>query len=301
MMQRLLPALKYSMGVGFTGLLFLLTITSDALPDDTTPIYPIIPVCQPGCLPVTGFAQRLGSITNLANVNVIPVSYENFLACNPGLVNMRTSAQGTYGFCYPAGKKITVIFEKSGYQTSQSATIDLGYKGRQAIGLYHNISYQAINSSLLRFTEMVVQYSLLTPPVVTQLDPEKCQVVITVTKFHKTLYDSPQGEPGVVVSLVPEGNKQNTDHAYYDKLFYFRELLGKTLPIGGLKKTSKDGGVMILNLKPGHYHVLGHKSGVTFRPLSFTCDPGLWKKLAPEKQVFINLSPPQGLQVESDQ
>lgn len=281
----------------FAGLVVFLSLSSPTFSSNSDPVDPITPLCQPGCVPVTGFAQALGKVTNLANVRVIPVPYENIQACNPGLAYIKTDAQGTYGFCYPKDQKITLFFEKRGYQTSQSATINLGHKGTKAIGLYHNISYQAIDTVFLRVAERIAQYSALTPPVVHHLDRNKCQVLITVTGLHKTLYDAPQGEPGVVVSLAPEGHEQNTDNRYYDKLFYFREFMGKTIPIGGLKHTSKDGGVLIFNVKPGKYHVYGHKPGVRFRPLSFTCDPGLWDRFAPGEQVFINMSPPQGLQV----
>ena len=115
------------------------------------------------------------------------------------------------------------------------------------------------------------------------MDPEKCHVTTTITAYHKTLDDIPQGEPAAKVTLYPA-----TDETpFYFDIFKSGPLKGKTNPfVRGLTETSEDGGVAFFNLPPSEkpYVLSAEKEGVVFTKAAFICNKG----------AFINISPPDG-------
>ncbi|WP_062265880.1 hypothetical protein [Endozoicomonas arenosclerae] len=152
--------------------------------------------------------------------------------------------------------------------------------------------------------------------------PGRCHVVTTVTPHDKTLKDCPHGLKDAVVELTPSTHEGQ----YYFDMISFGPFSCKTdLPINmlvyshinniynrftdplaifsgdrqvyppleslSLDKTSEDGGVMLLNVKPSKdpYTIKVTHPRYTLTEAKFICHP----------DALINISPPQGPRVIS--
>ena len=108
-------------------------------------------------------------------------------------------------------------------------------------------------------------------------DPQTCQLVTTVTRIGKSLYDpGAHGEAGVTVQLDPPLPPVHGP-------VYFN---ADVIPDLSLSETSDDGGVVYTNVPPGEYTLVGSKDGATFTAVRFKCEAG-W---------LVNASPPWGIQ-----
>lgn len=214
--------------------------------------------------PVSGFARSFlsGEVIPDATVTVL----------ESGL-SLKTDKNGRFGpFYHPIGQRITLEITKSGYVTTQSATVTVPAEG--LTGPYDNITFQVPSTYV---------FYLLSKSVGAALDDESCHVTATVTAFHKTMDDIPQGEKDATVMLEPAIKAQ----PFYFDIFTSGPLKGKTYPFPtGLTVTSDDGGVAFFNVPPSEkpYRMIAVKSGVRFTEAEFMC----------EKGKFINLSPPRG-------
>lgn len=178
--------------------------------------------------------------------------------------SMTTGADGKFHFDgLEVGSEVTLVLEHPDYHLIQTGTITLGPEGAE------NVTFQAV----LHFT-----YKTLAASIGVQTDEENlCQMVTTVTRIGKSLYDAgAHGEEGASVTLDPSLPAENGP-------IYFNE---KVQPEWGLTETSDDGGVLFVQVPPGEYVWTAHKEGVEFRPVKMKCRPG----------VLVNASPPWGLQ-----
>jgi hypothetical protein len=167
------------------------------------------------------------------------------------------------------GTEVTLVMERpilvfgQYYHLIQTGTIPLGPAGAE------QVTFQAV-------TQFV--YTLLA--LFINLDPDEdnaCQMVTTVTRVGKSLYDpGAHGEEGATVTVDPPLPPQHGP-------IYFNS---SVLPDRSLTETSDDGGVLFVNVPPGEYVLEAHKPGVTFRPVKMKCRSG----------YLINASPPWGLQ-----
>ncbi len=219
--------------------------------------------------PISGFAESflLGIKVSNANIKVLETGQ-----------SFKTDNEGHFGpFQYPVGQPITLQFSKWGYKTTQSATIIVPPEGLNS--KYDNITFQVPS---------VESYYMLATIMGASIDKNSCHLTATVTKYHKTMQDLPQGEPGVVVSLSPAVDVL----PFYFGIYHNWPLKDKTNPFSkNLKQTSEDGGIAFFNIpvsdKP--YKLIGQKNGMKFTEATFIC----------KKDTFINISPPQGPMVLS--
>ena len=215
--------------------------------------------------PVSGFARSFISDANItdATITILETGQQ-----------IKTDNRGQFGpILYPVGKPITLILEKWGYTTTQSASIIVPQGG--LTGRYNNISFQVPS---------VEAYFLLTAIIRPKIDKNSCHLATTMTAFQKTMDDIPQGEAGTTITIEPNVNHEPP---FYFDIFSDGPLKGKTNPFTkGLTQTSEDGGVLIFNLPPRDepYTLSARKAGVEFSRVQFIC----------RKDAFINLSPPQG-------
>lgn len=219
---------------------------------------------QPVTAPVAGFARSFLVSLPLAGATITVLETgERFT----------TDKTGHFGpFQYPVGKPITLQFDKWGYKTTQSGTVIVPKDG--LAGPYDNITFQIPS---------IETYYLLANIIGATIDEESCHLTTTVTKFHKTMDDLPQGEDGAVIKVFPTVS----DTPFYFGIYESGPLKGKTNPfMKGLAKTSEDGGVAIANLPPRNepYIITAEKDGKVFSEASFKCTKG----------AFINISPPKG-------
>lgn len=214
--------------------------------------------------PVSGFARSFlsGEVIPDATITVL----------ESGLT-LKTDKDGRFGpFYHPIGQRLTLEISKSGYVTTQSATVTVPKDG--LIGPYDNITFQVPSTYV---------FYVLSKTVGANLDDNNCHVTATVTAYHKTMDDIPQGEKGAVVMLEPFTKQK----AFYFDIFTSGPLKGKTYPFPtGLTVTSDDGGVAFFNVMPSEkpYRMIAVKAGVQFSDAEFTCQKG----------KFINISPPRG-------
>lgn len=214
--------------------------------------------------PVSGFAESflLGIKVHNAQIKILETG-ETF----------KTDNEGRFGpFQYPVGKPITLQFSKWGYKTTQSATIIVPPEGLNS--KFDNITFQVPS---------IESYYMLATIMGASIDKNSCHLTATVTKYHKTMEDLPQGEADVVVSLAPAVDVM----PFYFGIYHSWPLKNKTNPFSkNLKQTSEDGGIAFFNIpasdKP--YKLIGKKNGMKFTEATFLC----------RKDTFINISPPQG-------
>lgn len=214
--------------------------------------------------PIAGFAQSFLLNMKLANGTVTVLETgQKFI----------TDSNGRFGpFQYLVGKPITLQFEKWGYRTTQSATVIVPPEG--LANTYDNISFQVPS---------MMTYYLLAKIIGATIDENSCHVTSTITAFHKTLDDVPQGITGATVTLSPAMHEV----PFYFDIYKGGLLKGKTNPFTrGLTATSEDGGVAFFNLPPRDepYVISAQKDGMKFTESKFICRKG----------VFINISPPKG-------
>ncbi len=126
-------------------------------------------------------------------------------------------------------------------------------------------------------------YSLLQVVTHARARPGLCQIATTVMEVGFMDYDNTgpsHGEAGAIVTIDPPV-------AVDSGPIYFQWLApGRIVPDRTLTETSRDGGVLFLNVPPGDYVIDARKAGVTFRPVRIRCRAGL----------IVNASPPWGIQ-----
>ena len=214
--------------------------------------------------PISGFAQEFIFDTPLSDATITILETGQ---------QIKTDKAGHFGpFDYPIGKPITLIFEKWNYKTTQSATIIVPPEG--LTGPYDNITFQVPS---------IETYYLLASIVGAKIDEESCHLTTTITAYHKTMEDVPQGEPNANIILFPYVN----EIPFYFDIFKSGPLKGKTNPFTrDLTQTSEDGGVALFNLPASElpYTISAAKAGIIFTQATFICRKGM----------FINISPPRG-------
>jgi hypothetical protein len=177
---------------------------------------------------------------------------------------MTTGEDGHFQFDgLEEGSEVTLILEHPQYHPIQTATIKLGPDGAK------RVTFQAVP---------YLTYLLLAALLNISPDEENlCQMVTTVTRIGKSLYDEgAHGEAGATVTLdqplLPEHGP-----------IYFNS---SVLPDPSLTETSDDGGVLFVQVPPGEYVWTATKQNVKFTSVKMKCRSG-W---------LINASPPWGLQ-----
>ena len=167
-------------------------------------------------------------------------------------------------------------FAFDGFAEGDEATFDLVYPNFHPIRTGTLLIEQA---DVERLTFQVVPeaiYTVLANSLAITPDPAKCQIVTTVTRVGKSLYDpGAHGEAGATVAIAPAGAEEGP--------VYFN---ASVQPERGLTETSEDGGVLYVNVAPGEYWLTATKPGATFRTFKMKCAAGL----------LVNAAPPWGLQ-----
>lgn len=177
-----------------------------------------------------------------------------------------TGADGHFEFDgLEAGSEVTLVMDHPEYYPIQTGTITLGPEGAE------RVTFQAVTYPI---------YDAFADFLQIEPDPARCQMVTTVTRVGKSIYDpGAHGEAGVVVTLDPSLPAEQGP-------IYFN---ASVLPDRSLTETSEDGGVLFLQVPPGDYVWTAEKPGVEFSQVKMKCRAGL----------LVNASPPWGLQAEA--
>lgn len=225
---------------------------------------PLSIAASPKLAPVAGFARSflMGAKLSGGTVTILETGKK-----------IQTDSNGHFGpILYPVGKPLTLEFEKWGYKTTQTSTVIVPPEG--LAGPYDNLTFQVPS---------IESYYLLSKIIGAKIDDDSCHVTTTITAYHKTLDDVPQGESSAIVTLTPSVNETPIYFGIYES----GPLKGKTNPFErGLTRTTEDGGAAYFNLPPRDepYVISAYKKDVKFSEASFMCRKG----------SFINISPPRG-------
>lgn len=162
----------------------------------------------------------------------------------------------------PIGSDASLVMQHPDFILIQTATIAV-----PAAGLTR-VTFQAVTPA--------VRDALATSLGLT-IDPLACQMVTTVTRIGRSVYDmGAHGESMTTVTLAP-ALPASSGPIYFNAMVF---------PDRSLSQTSDDGGVLFTNVPVGTYTWTATKAGATFAPVRMRCRAG----------VLVNAAPPWGLQ-----
>ncbi|MEO8603166.1 MAG: carboxypeptidase-like regulatory domain-containing protein [bacterium] len=173
-----------------------------------------------------------------------------------------TTADGAFAFDdLEEGSEATLVLSHPDYHAIQTGTIRLGPQGAS------RVTFQGVTHPI---------YAALATFLAVTPDPSRCQIVTTVTRLGRSLYDpGAHGEAGAIVDL--QGATPGEGPIYFNS---------SVLPERALLETSDDGGVLFVDAPLGEYRWTATKPGAAFSSLTMKCRP----------DVLVNASPPWGLQ-----
>jgi len=163
---------------------------------------------------------------------------------------------------FAEGAVVTFALQFPDHHPIQTGTFTVGTEPLE------RVTFQVVHDAIYaQLAEMLT----ITPD-----EAGSCQIVTTVTRVGRSLYDEgAHGEAGATVTLDPPLAGEGP--------IYFN---ASVLPVRAETATTEDGGVLFINVPPGQYTLTATKAGMTFRPVRITCRAG-W---------LVNASPPWGLQ-----
>lgn len=180
----------------------------------------------------------------------------------------RTERDGAFALQgFAPGGTATLRLHHPSHAPIQTGTLTVPPDGLQ------RVTFQAPDHSTYRVLELVLRLDA---------DPARCQIASTVTRVGLSLYDrTDHGEAGATVTIDPPVAAPAEGPVYFE---YLNEQA--IIPDRRLRMTTRDGGVLFLNVPAGDYTLTAHKEGVRFTTARIRCRPGL----------LVNASPPWGLQ-----
>lgn len=229
-----------------------------------------------GCEDATGAADAmapdLASATTFIAGDVLPFNIgpgERVAGAEVSILElpgraMTTGADGHFRFDGLAvGSEVTLVMRHPDYHDIQTGTIRLDTGGAD------RVTFQAVTRQVY---DALAALLGITPD-----EQGRCQMVTTVTRVGKSVYDAgAHGLEGVTVTVEPSPGAE-AGPVYFNS---------QVLPDRSLDRTSDDGGVLLTNVPPGQYTWTAHKDGTRFAQVRMKCRPG----------VLVNASPPWGLQ-----
>ncbi|HEY0253513.1 MAG TPA: carboxypeptidase-like regulatory domain-containing protein [Kofleriaceae bacterium] len=179
-------------------------------------------------------------------------------------VSTSVQADGSFAFDVPSGGPVTFTIAKEGFQTTQSAAIDVESDGIPMLGFQiPTLDTVGILATLIRIT----------------VDPARCQVVTTVSRAGTEPYGGTGlGVEGAIVTLDPPKDADGPIYFMYDPTL--------PTPSRDLTMTSLDGGIVYANVAVGEYTMAATKAGVNMSDIDIRCRAG----------VLVNAAPPHGIQ-----
>lgn len=193
-----------------------------------------------------------------------------------GHLQVISDGEGRWQAQVPNGVAFTPVLEIPGYLPARHATFLVG-PGTESQPEH----LDRVDRLDLQAVPLAVFDLMASGLAETRLRRDACLIVNTVTvaevsqmaSFAEFIPLRPHGEPGVVMRLQPEV----VQPIYFDE---------RVLPDRSLQATSRDGGVVWLNVPPGRYTVEGTHPDAGFEvvPRQVDCRPG----------ELVNLNPPVG-------
>ncbi len=157
-------------------------------------------------------------------------------------LRVTTGVDGHFEFTDLAvGSEVTLVMDHPEYYPIQTGTIVLGPDGAE------RVTFQAVTYDVFDAFAAIVDV---------EPDDSRCQMVTTITRVGKSIYDSgAHGEDDAVVTLEPPLPAEHGP-------VYFNS---SVIPDFSLDRSSDDGGVLFLQVPVGEYVWTATKPGVEFR------------------------------------
>jgi len=134
----------------------------------------------------------------------------------------------------PVGSQATLVLEHEDHPLAYTKTFTVPESNLD------DVTFQIPTNFLFG----LIEAGLVDGGVIDEIDPSKCQMVSTFTRFGKTIGDAGHhGEPGALLSVAPANNSEAGP-------IYFND---EVLPDPSRTYSSLDGGVLLLNITPGEY------------------------------------------------
>ncbi len=134
----------------------------------------------------------------------------------------------------PVGSQATLVLEHEDHPLTYTKTFTVPNSNLD------DVTFQIPTNFLFG----LIESGLVDAGVIEGIDPSKCQMVSTFTRFGKTIGDAGHhGEPGALLSVAPANNADAGP-------IYFNDMV---LPDPSRTYSSLDGGVLLLNVEPGEY------------------------------------------------
>jgi len=134
----------------------------------------------------------------------------------------------------PVGSQATLVLEHENHPLTYTKTFTVPDSNLD------DVTFQIPTNGLFG----LIEAGLVGAGVIDEIDPSKCQMVSTFTRFGKTIGDAgPHGEPGALLSVAPANNSEAGP-------IYFND---EVLPDPSRTYSSIDGGVLLINVEPGEY------------------------------------------------
>lgn len=181
-----------------------------------------------------------------------------------------TASDGAFSLGgFVEGEPVTLTLDHMGFAPIQTGTHLVPREG---------ITRLTFQSPVWEIYHVMAMTSLIHPRA------GRCQIASTVTQRGVSMYDPApsHGEAGATVTLDPLPD-DITGPVYFQYIGP-----GTILPDPHLRETTRDGGVLFLNVPEGDYTLTAHKDGVRFSTVRARCRAG-W---------LVNASPPWGLQAQ---
>lgn len=181
-------------------------------------------------------------------------------------LSVQTDAMGHFVLpAVPAGSEATFVIAAEGFPLAYTKSFTIPDSGT-----LERVTFQVPDDTL---------FAALASLLAIEVDPAACQIVSTVTRVGKSIYDAgAHGEAGATVTLEP------AIPAEHGPVYFGADVI----PDRSLTETSEDGGVLYTNVPVGTYVMRAEKDGVTFEETTMKCEAG----------VLVNASPPYGLQAQ---
>lgn len=221
--------------------------------------------------------QVSGVVFEFETRAVIPAASVTLHMAERPAIQVKSDARGAWQAMVPDGVPFTPELQVEGYLLARHATFVVGLQSESEPG--HLDKTDRLD---LQAVPLVVFERLAAPLAETRLERDACLIVDTVTvaqvynmaSFAEFIPLRPHGEPGVRMRLEPD---PGVEPIYFDE---------DVRPNPSLSQTSRDGGVLWLNVPPGIYTVTGEQDDPTLEivPRQVDCRAG----------ELINLNPPMG-------
>lgn len=195
-----------------------------------------------------------------------------------------TDAAGHALVEHPPHEELTLVLEKAGMVTTQSATLTVPPSGLR--GSQEQLTFQTMPAWFFALARRWLRVPS---------QPGRRHLITTVTAAGKTLRDPVQGEPRAIVRLLHDGGSERGAHAIEVRPIYLGILpfVHKTDLVRARwrrgESTSADGGVLLPSLPIGTYRVEAAAPGRQFRAAKAV--------LRDDSPELVNLSPPWGPRV----